>query len=69
MDSIHFDETQVLIIDEKLNHDEVLKKMADQLQVKGYVKDSYYPAIIEREKIIQPDYSQKLLMLRFPIVI
>ena len=28
MDSIHFDETQVLIIDEKLNHDEVLKKMA-----------------------------------------
>lgn len=50
MDSIHFDETQVLIIDEKLNHDEVLKKMADQLQVKGYVKNSYYPAIIEREK-------------------
>lgn len=50
MGEIKFDESQVVMIHEKLDQKEVFKKLADLLNEKGYTKDSYYEAICEREK-------------------
>lgn len=51
MKELKFDESQILIINEQLNQEDVLKKLADLLNEKGYAKESYYKAVCEREKI------------------
>ncbi|MFT9494132.1 PTS sugar transporter subunit IIA [Anaerosolibacter sp.] len=51
MTKFFFDERVVHIGLSAMDDKEVLKKMADELQYAGYVKDSFSQAIIQREKI------------------
>lgn len=49
MSGLRFEPSQIVLIEESLSRNEVLKKLADVLENKGIVKDTYYTAIIERE--------------------
>lgn len=51
MSALKFDDSQVIIFDEELSRDQVLKVLADRLYEKGLVKTTYYNAILEREKV------------------
>lgn len=50
MSQLTFDESLVLFIDQAQDPAEVESAMADLLCSKGYVKESYKPALIAREK-------------------
>lgn len=46
----NYNESQIIVIEEELPKEEVLKKMAKLLESKKLVKDTYLNAILEREK-------------------
>lgn len=50
MSDVVFDESVILMNVEAENDEEVLKKIGGNLVDKGLVKDSFVPAIVEREK-------------------
>lgn len=49
--SIKLSSSQVLIFTEKLPIEDVVNQMAESLEERGYVKDSYSSAVLEREKV------------------
>ncbi|MFS0750557.1 PTS sugar transporter subunit IIA [Oceanobacillus sp. 1P07AA] len=50
MSELHFEEDVILLDLDAEKNDEVLKKMGQNLVDLGYVKESFIPAIIEREE-------------------
>lgn len=50
MSQLAFDESLVLILNDKLTCEQVESALADRLYEAGYVKESYKPALLEREK-------------------
>ncbi len=51
MGEIKFDESQIIVMEDQLKQDDVLKRLAGLLKEKGYTKESYSAAVREREKI------------------
>lgn len=49
MSDLMFEPSQIVIIDEELSKEDVLKKLANVLYQKGIVKESYITALLERE--------------------
>ncbi|MEA4873939.1 PTS sugar transporter subunit IIA [Anaerorhabdus sp.] len=62
----NFNETQVLVIEDTLAKEEVLEKMANVLKEKGFVKDSYLSAILEREKIYPTGLENESIHVAIP---
>lgn len=50
MEEIRFDSSNISIVSEAINKEEVLKEIADEMKQKGLVSEDYLPALLDREE-------------------